>query len=292
MNYNSITEYYSRVFGGRVYKLALDIGGTCPNRDGKVGRGGCIFCSGSGSGDYATIYSQLSAAKQKLGDKQCGRYIAYLQSYSNTYMPVCKLDECIEQVLRDEEICGISIATRPDCIEDDMLQYLSELNGRTHLVVELGLQSASDKTLQLINRGHNFEQFLQCYQRLSAADIKVCVHIMDGLPGENAEDMLATARAVAALQPHSVKVHCVYVQRGTVLAEMYERREYKPLEMQQYIEILAEQLRIFGEDIYIERVTGDGDRRNLIAPKWTLNKRYFLNRLNEYLAAAKRTRQI
>ena len=146
MKYNSITEYYKQTFGGRVYKLALDIGATCPNRDGSKGTGGCIYCSGAGSGDYATVFTQLDCAKSKLKDKKCGKYIAYFQSFSNTYMPVFKLKDRVKEVLQDSEICGISIATRPDCISSDMLEYLTQLNNATHLVVELGLQSVSDKT--------------------------------------------------------------------------------------------------------------------------------------------------
>lgn len=213
LNYKSITEYYKVTFGGRVYKLALNIPATCPNRDGKLGIGGCIFCSESGSGAYSTVYSQINVAKAKLKDKQCGRYIAYFQSFSNTYMPVSKLDSYVQVVLADEEVCGVSIATRPDCIDDTMLEYLSSLNKQTHLVIELGLQSANDVTLERINRGHTFADFERCFCRLLDKNIKVCVHIMDGLPGESEADMLRTAEVLARLKPHSVKIHAVYVQK-------------------------------------------------------------------------------
>lgn len=276
--------YYRKTFGCNVYKLALDIGSNCPNRDGRLGVGGCIYCSGAGSGDYATVYNQLKVAKAKLNDKQCGKYIAYFQSFTNTYMPVNTLDGYVKEVLQDSEVCGISIATRPDCISEDMLEYLSELNKITHLVVELGLQTCNNKTLKLINRGHTYEDFLNCFGRLSAKSIKVCVHIMDGLPQESVEDMFATAKAVRLLMPHSVKIHSVYVPSGTILEEMYRKGEYKPLEMMEYIEIVAKQLDILGEDIYIERLTGDGERNSLVAPEWTLHKRYFLNNLNKYLS--------
>ncbi len=207
MKYNSITEYYKQTFGGRVYKLALDIGATCPNRDGSKGTGGCIYCSGAGSGDYATVFTQLDCAKSKLKDKKCGKYIAYFQSFSNTYMPVFKLKDRVKEVLQDSEICGISIATRPDCISSDMLEYLTQLNNVTHLVVELGLQSVSDKTLKVIGRGHTFEQFKECFDKLKANNIKVCVHIMDGLPYETESDMLKTAQIVSSMKAHSVKIH-------------------------------------------------------------------------------------
>ena len=284
MKYNSITEYYKQTFGGRVYKLALDIGSTCPNRDGSKGTEGCIYCSGAGSGDYATVFTQLDCAKSKLKNKKCGKYIAYFQSFSNTYMPVSKLKDCAQEVLHDSEICGISIATRPDCISAEMLEYLTQLNNTTHLVVELGLQSVSDKTLKVIGRGHTFEHFKECFDKLKANNIKVCVHIMDGLPYETENDMLKTAQIVSSMKPHSVKIHCTYVPFGTKLHEMYERGEYKPLEMDEYIDILAKQLFILDKQIYIERLTGDGDRKTLVAPKWTLHKRYFLNMLNKHLS--------
>lgn len=281
LNYNSITNYYKKTFGGKVYKLALDIGATCPNRNGE---GGCIYCSGTGSGDYATIYSQLSLAKFKLKDKQCGKYIAYFQSFTNTYMSVERLNSYVQAVLQDKQICGISIATRPDCISDDMLNYLISLNNKTHLVVELGLQSVHNDTLKLVNRGHTFEDFLICFNRLKAVNIKVCVHIMDGLPNESEEQMLHTCKVLADLSPHSIKIHCTYVPKDTALCEMYLAGKFKPLEMDEYISILAKQLKILGDKIYIERLTGDGERSNLVAPEWSLHKRYFLNSLNKYLA--------
>lgn len=283
LNYKSITEYYKATFGGSVYKLALNIPATCPNRDGKVGKGGCIFCCESGSGEHSTIYSQLNVAKQKLKDKQCGRYIAYFQSFTNTYMPVEQLDGYVQAVLSDKDICGVSIATRPDCIDEQMLAYLAKLNDCTHLVIELGLQSSNDNTLAMINRGHTYADFEQCFAMLKSKNIKVCVHIMDGLPNENEQDMLATALAVAKLKPHSVKIHSVYVPKNTVLEKMYLSGQFKPLEMQEYIEILAKQLVVL-KDVYIERLTGDGERSTLVAPEWTLHKRYFLNQLNKYLS--------
>lgn len=169
-----------------------------------------------------------------------------------------------------------------------MLQYLDKLNKTTHLVVELGLQSVHNKSLKLINRGHSFEDFVICFERLKSHNIKVCVHIMDGLPNESVSDMLQTAKVVSELKPHSVKIHCVYVPKGTALEKMYNSGEYKPLEMQEYIEILAKQLSLLDREIYIERLTGDGDRKTLVAPEWTLHKRYFLNCLNKYLAQQNR----
>ncbi len=287
LRYNSITKYYKKTFGCTVYKLALDIGATCPNRNGKLGYNGCIFCSGAGSGDYSTQAYNLDIAKSKLKNKQSGKYIAYFQSFSNTYMPVSRLDKHVKMVLQDKEVCGISIATRPDCISQDMVNYLIDLNKSTHLVIELGLQSVFDKTLKLIERGHTFKDFLDTFNMLKEQNIKVCVHIMDGLPQEGIAEMLETARVVSELKPHSVKIHCTYVPKDTKLAQMYYNGEYSPLTMQEYIEILAKQLEILGDEIYIERLTGDGDRTSLIVPEWSLHKRYFLNQLNKYLANKK-----
>ncbi len=287
LRYNSITKYYKKTFGCTVYKLALDIGATCPNRDGKLDYNGCIFCSGAGSGDYSTQAHNLDIAKSKLKNKQIGKYIAYFQSFSNTYMLVSRLDKYVKMVLQDKEVCGISISTRPDCISQDMLNYLIDLNKHTHLVIELGLQSAFDKTLKLIERGHTFKDFLDTFNMLKEQNIKVCVHIMDGLPQEGIAEMLETARVVSELKPHSVKIHCTYVPKDTKLAQMYYNGEYSPLTMQEYIEILAKQLEILGDEIYIERLTGDGDRTSLIVPEWSLHKRYFLNQLNKYLANKK-----
>lgn len=284
LKYNSITNYYKETFGCSVYKIALDINSTCPNRDGSLGYGGCIYCSAKGSGDYATTSLQLENAKNKLKNKQCGKYIAYFQSFSNTYMPVSQLNRYVEQTLADNEICGISIATRPDCISDEMLSYLVGINKKTHLVIELGLQSANDNTLQLIKRGHTYKQFEDTFYKLKDNNIKVCVHIMNGLPCENACDMLNTAKVLSELKPHSVKIHCTYIPKGTVLEKMYLNGEYEPLEMQEYIKIVAKQLKILGNKIYIERLTGDGERSSLVAPEWTLHKRYFLNQLNKYLS--------
>lgn len=284
LRYNSITNYYKTNFGTKVYKLALDIGATCPNRDGSKGYGGCIYCSECGSGDYATVYNQIQIAKNKIKHKEIRHYIAYLQSFTNTYMPCEKLDEYISQILSDEQVVGISIATRPDCISDEMLQYLVGLNKKTHLVIELGLQSVKNSTLKIINRGHTFEDFLHCFERLKQNGIKVCVHLMNGLPSENQQDMLDSVQCVAKLLPHSVKLHCVYIPKNTKLENMFKNGEYKPLEMQEYVEILAKQIAILPPEIYVERITGDGDRENLVAPKWTLHKRYFLNQFNSYLA--------
>ena len=279
--FNSIDNYYKARFGVKVYKLALNIGATCPNRDGSKGYGGCKFCSGVGSGEFAKLSDQITEAIELLKDKATGVYIAYFQSFSNTYMSVNKLNSYVSSVLADSRIVGISIATRADCISGDMLNYLTELNKKTHLVMELGLQTINDNVNELLNRQTSYNEFKETYKCLKERNIKICVHIMDSLPNESKENMLATAKAVSEMRPHSVKIHMLNVLKGTVLAEEYNSKLFELFSMTAYIEVLIMQLRIMNSEIYIERVTGDGDRISLIEPKWVLNKRYFLNELNK-----------
>lgn len=282
--FNSINDYYRETFGSKVYKLALDIGSTCPNRDGTLGRGGCIFCSGAGSGDYAAIDMQLDSAVERLGDKATGKYIAYFQSFTNTYMSVERLSRFVDKALEYNGVVGIAISTRPDCISEDMLDYLADLSKVTHLTIELGMQTSKDSTLELCHRGCKFACLQSCVERLHSRGIRVCLHIMNGLPGESREDMLDSIRAVNRLHPHSVKLHCTYVVEGTRLADMYERGEFETLGFDEYIDLLCEEISLLDKDIYIERLTGDGARAHLIEPKWTLSKRYFLNALSKALA--------
>lgn len=279
--YNSIDNYYKKTFGCKVYKIALDIGATCPNRDGSKGVGGCAFCSGEGSGDFAMISTQIDEAIKLLKDKAKGKYIAYFQSFSNTYMSVDRLNSYIEQVLFDERIIGIAIATRADCITDDMYEYLTALSKRTHLTVELGLQTVNDKTNEILNRHTSYDEFLATFNRLKELNIKVCVHIINGLPLENVSDMLKTIRVLSALKPHSIKIHMLHVLKNTALEHSYRKGEFTLLSMEDYLDILIKQLRLLNGEVYIERVTGDGNRKTLIEPQWTLSKRYFLNQLNK-----------
>lgn len=279
----TLNEYYKRVFGAKVYKLALSLSGTCPNRDGSKGVGGCIFCSESGSGDFAAPVTQLEDAIKRLGDKATGRYVAYLQSFTNTYRPIKQLREHIEPLLRRSDVVGIAIATRGDCISEDTLEYLIDLNSRTHLTLELGLQSVNDDTAKDINRCCSYIEFKRGYDLLKVHNIRVCIHIMNGLPNENREDMIRTAQEVRRLQPHSVKIHCTHVIEGTVLADRYLKGEYTPMSFEDYIDVTLAQLEIIGEDIVIERLTGDGKRSSLLAPLWTLDKKRVLNALNSRL---------
>lgn len=287
-------DYYLRhTFGGKCAKIPLDGGFTCPNIDGRCGRGGCIYCSDRGSGDFAasaalSISEQFHTVKEKLGSKwSTERCIAYFQAHTNTYAPIEVLRQKYEQALALDGVVGLNIATRADCLPNDVVSYLSEIAERTVLTVELGLQSSNDETARLINRGHSFEEFCRGYERLKASSdrINVCVHIIFGLPGESREDMLKTVRDVAALHPHQVKIHLLHVIKGTALAGMYERGEYTPMERDEYIETVCDALELLPPNSVIGRLTGDGMADSLLAPMWSKKKVTIINDIDKTLFA-------
>lgn len=282
--YNGLDGYFKKIFGKKVIKIALDIGATCPNLDGTKSTKGCTFCSG-GSGDFSTsgqdIIEQLNRGKELVCKKwKDGLYMPYFQSYTNTYLPVNYLKERVDRLLLEKDVVGISISTRPDCISDAMLCYLENLSKRTFLIVELGLQSAKDDTLKLINRGHSVKDFDDCYKRLKSKGIKVCVHIVDGLIGETKEDMLNTAKYIASIKPDFVKIHLLYFINGTIDTLHYQNGEIKPLLKQEYIDILVSQIELLPQSVVIERLTGDGDKSKLIAPKYSTDKRGMLSAID------------
>lgn len=282
--YNGLDGYFKKIFGKKVIKIALDIGATCPNLDGTKSTKGCTFCSG-GSGDFSTsgqdIIEQLNRGKELVCKKwKDGLYMPYFQSYTNTYLPVNYLKERVDRLLLEKDVVGISISTRPDCISDEMLCYLENLSKRTFLIVELGLQSAKDDTLKLINRGHSVKDFDDCYKRLKSKGIKVCVHIVDGLIGETKEDMLNTAKYLASIKPDFVKIHLLYFINGTIDTLRYQNGEIKPLLKQEYIDILVSQIELLPQSVVIERLTGDGDKSKLIAPKYSTDKRGMLSAID------------
>lgn len=285
--YHTLSHEYKRVFGGRCVKLAVDGSFSCPNRDGTVGKGGCSFCSEKGSGEFTpgremTITDQLAAAAKRMEGKwKEKRYIAFFQSFSGTYAPVGVLRERYEEALAFPGVVGLSVSTRPDCLPGDVVDYLAELNERTFLTVELGLQSAKDETLRRIGRGHDFASFLEGYRRLSARGIRVCVHLIDGLPGENREDMLLTAEKVALLRPYAVKIHLLHVLRHTRLAAEYENKEFSCLSREEYVETVIGQLERLPPETVICRLSGDGKKEDLIAPLWSLRKRELLNEIDK-----------
>lgn len=290
-------EYFTRrTFGGRVAKLPLDGGFTCPNIDGSRGTGGCIYCSARGSGDFAPdaslpIAEQIARQKALYAHKwNSAAYIAYFQARTNTYAPVEVLREKFEEALAQPGIVGLNIATRADCLPQDAVDYLASLAGRTHLTVELGLQSSSDRTAARIRRGHTWADFLDGYQRLRAAsgNISLCVHLIFGLPGEDDARMLESVRDVAALRPEQVKLHLLHVLRGTELERLWHAGDYQPLEEAHYVRLLADALELLPPDTVIGRLTGDGARDELLAPLWTLRKTAVINDLDKLMYAENR----
>lgn len=291
--YQTYDYFLRRKFGGKCAKLALDGGFTCPNIDGTCGRGGCIYCSGRGSGDFAPdallpIREQIEVQKAALGGKwKTDRYLAYFQAHTNTYAPVEVLRAKFGEALACPGVVGLNVATRADCLPPEVLSYLAELAEQTELTVELGLQSSSDATAERINRGHTFAQFVQGVEALRRASpkISVCVHLIFGLPGEGRAEMLRTVRDTAALHPEQVKLHLLHVLRGTVLAGLYEKGEYQPMEREDYIRVLADALESLPPETVICRLTGDGKASDLLAPLWSLKKTTVVNDLDKLLYA-------
>ena len=289
--YYTYDYYLRRRFGAKVAKIPLDIGLTCPNIDGRCGVGGCIYCSGRGSGDFAEspllpIEEQYRLTREKLSSKwSTERCIAYFQAHTNTYAPLEFLKDSFERALLLDGVVGINIATRADCLERDVCEYLADLAERTVLTVELGLQSSSDKTAEIINRGHTYADFLDGYRRLREASdkIELCVHIIFGLPGESREDMMKTVRDVAELAPDQVKIHLLHVLKNTEMARIYERGEYTPLEKDEYVALVADAIELLPPDTVVARLTGDGMADDLLAPDWSRKKVAVINDIDKLL---------
>lgn len=284
--YHTWNYHLRRKFGCKVMKIALNAGFTCPNIDGTKGRGGCTYCSSSGSGDFAgdvneSIIRQFEAVKAKMHLKwKDGKYMPYFQAHTNTYASAEVLRSRFEGVLRQPGVVGISIATRADCLEKDVLDYLSELNERTYLIVELGLQSVFDKTGERINRCHTYREFLDGYNELKNRGINICVHLIDGLPSETPEMMIESAQKVGELKPHCVKLHLLHILKNTVMANELAEGKFKLLEMDEYVDIIVRQLEVIPPEIVIQRLTGDGARDSLIGPMWSLKKFEVLNAID------------
>lgn len=287
--YHTWNYHLRHKFGCKVIKLALNAGFTCPNIDGTKGRGGCTYCSG-GSGDFAgdptdSIRRQFEAVKELMHRKwKQGKYMPYFQAHTNTYAPAQVLRERFEGVLSEPEVVGISIATRADCLKEDVLDYLSELNRRTYLIVELGLQSVFDITGERINRCHSYAEFLEGYYKLKERDINICVHLIDGLPGETPDMMIESAREVGALMPHCVKLHLLHILRGTAMEKELADGKLRLLERDEYVDIIVRQLEVLPPEIIIQRLTGDGARDSLIGPLWSLKKFEVLNAIDKTMA--------
>lgn len=287
--YHTFNYYLKNKYHSKVAKVSLNAGFTCPNRDGTKGYGGCIFCSNSGSGDFAgnvqdsleVQFNEVSAILQKKWPN-C-KYIAYFQANSNTYGPVDKIKACVEPFINKKDVVAISIATRPDCLADDVLEYLATINSRCDLWVELGLQTIHDQTGKLINRGHTYQDFLDGLNKLRKLGINVCVHIINGLPGETYEMMLETAKTVGQLDIQALKIHMLYIIEKTKLHQLYLQHPFNVLKREDYIDLVVEQLTYIPANIVIERLTGDGNVDDLIAPLWSIRKVTILNDIDKLM---------
>ena len=296
MEYRSLSTYWKEKFGGKVYKLSLQSGCTCPNRDGSIGRGGCIFCSEGGSGDfaahYAPIQEQITEARKRVDHKfpkgAQPMYMAYFQSYTNTYGNVDRLRSLYLETIQLPEIVGISIGTRPDCLPIEMLEMLSELNQIKPVTVELGLQTVHKSSADYIRRGYDLEVFEKAYQDLSNRGIEVVVHVILGLPGESREDMLETIDYLARLQPTlpGIKLQLLHILEGTQLAEDYRRNPFPVFTMEEYTDLVVECLKHLPKETVVHRLTGDGPKSLLIEPKWSGDKKKVLNLLQKKITAA------
>ncbi len=273
-------------FGHKCVKIPIDAGFTCPNIDGKCGQGGCTYCTlPHRSGEYrgVDIEEQYSAQSEKLSSKWEGALkLPYFQDYTNTYAPVERLKKLYEKALSLPGAIGLDIATRADAIDSECLEYLRELHDRTFLTVELGLQTIHDKTAELINRGHSYEKFLETYEKLKG--LNICIHIINSLPHETEEMMLETAREIASLHPFMLKIHMLYIEEGTPIAQDYKDNKFSLLSLEEYTEITCKQLELLPPDICIGRITGDGQKQTLIAPEWSKKKFVVMNEIDKYQA--------
>lgn len=285
--YRTYSHYLKERFGKKVFKVSLNLGLSCPNRDGKKGFGGCIYCSEKLSGDFGgnpceSLDMQFEKVRLSMEKKwEGGLCIPYFQAGTNTYADIGFLKGAYEKALSFDNVVGLAIATRADCITEDIADLLCDISKRTYLVVELGLQSVHDSTAELINRCHTYEEFLTGYNMLKERNINVCIHLIDGLPGETREMMLETAREVGRLSPHAVKLHLLHMIRGTKLFDMYEKGLVRPLELEEYVNIVCDQLELFPKETVIERVTGDGAKDTLAAPMWSLKKLCVMNEIDK-----------
>ncbi|MBQ5445979.1 MAG: TIGR01212 family radical SAM protein [Lachnospiraceae bacterium] len=297
MKYISLSDHLKNKYGTKVYKISLQSGCSCPNRDGTVSTGGCTFCSEGGSGDFAApllpVKEQIRLAKMRVESKmpksleaKDRKYIAYFQSFSNTYGDPEKLRKLYLEAIEDESIVGLSIGTRPDCLGKEILDMLQEINNIKPVWIELGLQTINEKTAEHINRGYRLEVFEKAYRDLKKRNIEVIVHVILGLPGEEKEDMLNTVRYLANLTPalDGIKLQLLHVLKNTKLAEEYEKEHFKILTMEEYTDLVVDCLKILPKNTVIHRMTGDGPRKLLIEPLWSLDKKRVLNTLHKKIS--------
>lgn len=289
MEYLSFNKYLKDKFGQKVYKISLDGGFTCPNRDGKTGTRGCIFCSKGGSGDFAesremSITEQIENGKKRVEKKiKSGKYIAYFQAFTNTYAPVEMLRQKYEEAINHPDIVALSIATRPDCLGDDVLRLLDETNKIKPVFVELGLQTIHQKSAKYIRRGYDLSVYDKAVRDLKKIGVNVVVHVILGLPNESENDMLETVKYVCESGANGIKLQLLHVIDGTDLAKDYEKGLFKTLEFDEYVNLIVKCVKIIPKDIVIHRLTGDGAKKDLIAPLWSADKKRVLNAINKAL---------
>lgn len=287
--YHTWNYYLRTTFGAKIFKVPLDAGFSCPNRDGRITTGGCTFCSARGSGDFAgsrrdDLVTQFNEIKGRMHQKWPeAKYMGYFQAYTNTYAPVAELRDMYEVILEQEGNVGLAIATRPDCLPDDVVEYLAELNERTHLWVELGLQTVHDKTGELINRAHDYRCYVEGVEKLRKHNIRVCTHIIYGLPQETESMMLETAREVSKLDVQGLKIHLLHLMKKTPMVKQYEQGLLHFLEKDQYVDLVVRTLEMMPPELVIQRVTGDAPGHLLIGPMWSSNKWDVLNSIDRQL---------
>jgi len=287
--YNTFSAELKRVFGCKVQRISVDAGFNCPNRDGTLDTEGCIFCGGQGSGSFGIrrdlhVAAQLEDGKEVMRRKyRAQKFIAYFQAYSNTYAPLEQLRSLFNEALTVSDMAGIVVATRPDCLPDAVLDYLAELSKQTYFWLELGVQTSCDKSLALINRHHDYACSVSAIERSKAHGLRVCAHVILGLPGETRQDMLATVEELNKLGVDGVKLHLLHVMRGTSLAEIYARGEIELFDRDSYVGLVCDALERLDPAILIHRLTGDGGQDNLVAPLWSLKKFEVLNLIDAEL---------
>ena len=285
--YHTLDYYYKQKYGKKIMKISLNGNFTCPNLDGTVGFGGCIYCSKTGSGEFAgnkeeSIKEQFTKVKKKMHEKwQDANYIAYFQARTNTYAPVEKLKQLYEEALSEENVVGINIATRPDSITNECLDYLEELNKKTDVTIELGLQTIKEETSKLINRCHSLQCFEDMVKKLNRRNIPVVVHIINGLPYETKEDMLNTVKYLNTLNIQGIKIHMLSIIKDTPLEKLFKEKHFHILTKEEYIDIVVEQLEYLKPEIVIHRITGDPDKNELIEPTWLIKKFCVLNDIDK-----------
>lgn len=289
MKYTTLNSYLKERFGCKVYKISLDCGFTCPNRDGTLGYGGCIFCSEGGSGDFAEsrtlgVTEQIESGKEKVKNKiKSGKYIAYFQAFTNTYADVNTLEKIFSEAINHPDIVALSVATRPDCLEQEKVELLSRLNKIKPIFVELGLQTVNEKTAKYIRRGYTLDVYDDAVERLHEQGINVVTHIIIGLPNETKEDMLSSVKYVCKVTD-GIKLQLLHILKGTDLAKDYSEHKFEVLSLEKYTDIIAECVKIIPKNVVTHRLTGDGAKKDLIAPLWSANKKKVLNTINKRLS--------